>query len=354
MLTKELIERFFKNECTIEEQEQVMNFFKSNPDLFEKHLDENEWQRFEASDRLDPDLSGKIRQKVQNSTYKRKTIVRSFLKIAVAASVLLMLVLGVIHLNKNRENLGETISKDPQTLSSQLIQKTNSTHSSLTLIMTDGSSIELEPNSTIGYHEPLVVNGKRIVELTGQASFRVAKDKTRPFIVFADGIATTALGTEFTIRAFDSSKTISVALHEGKVVVNSAELFNKKLQKEYFLLPGDVLIYNKTNLFASIRRAGSGTKQLVAAATDRQKNAVVKRPDWYTFKSAPLAEVFNQLSSYYQIDIYYYPDEINRRYYTGKIEKTDSLEAILKDIALLNRLTIAKENGKYLIQKKIN
>jgi transmembrane sensor len=353
MLTKELIERFFKNKCTLEEQEQVMNFFKSNPDLFEKHLNEKDWENFETPQRLNPALSRKLRHKVQNNTYRRKTIVRPITKIAVAASIVLVLTLGLTYFKRNSTQLAHTTIQDPKTLSPQFIQKTNTTDRTLALIMTDGSLVQLEPNSTISYHEPFIVEGKRIIQLTGQASFKVAKDKTRPFTVFADGIATTALGTQFTIRAFDNSNIISVALHEGRVVVNSSELINNKLEKNYFLLPGDVFVYNKTSLLASINRTGSDNIQMVAAATDRQKNGVVRRPEWYTFKSASLAEVFNQLSIYYQVDIYYYPDEIKRHYYTGKIEKTDSLETILNDIALLNRLIVAKDNGKYLIQKKI-
>ena len=52
------------------------------------------------------------------------------------------------------------------------------------------------------------------------------------------------------------------------------------------------------------------------------------------------------------MEIYYYPEEMKNRYYSGKIERMDSLETILNDIALLNRFTITKKDGAYFIRKK--
>jgi transmembrane sensor len=59
---------------------------------------------------------------------------------------------------------------------------------------------------------------RRIRLLAGQAFFRVAGDKQRPFVVTAGGHTVTALGTVFDVNLDD--KRISVTLVEGRVTVS--------------------------------------------------------------------------------------------------------------------------------------
>ena len=352
MVTQELIERFFRGECPSEEQELVLDFFKANPEEFEKYFDENEWENFEAKEKMDPVLSRKLYDKVKSKTLKRKSVIRPIFRTAVAASIVLMIVLGWLLLKKQSGDFANG-PKQVANVHPKLMQRTNITDKVIALKLEDGSTIELEPASTVKYYQPLVVNGRRNIQLIGQASFKVAKDKTKPFTVYADGIATTALGTVFTVKAFDTSNVISVTLYEGKVVVKSSDSVITKFKNDFLLLPGDEFVYTKSTSVAIVQHSSVNKDNgMVAAATDKELNRIVNRPEWYQFKSASLSEVFNQLSTYYQVPIYYYPDEVLNRYYSGKIEKTDSLENILRDIALLNQFTIIKKKGTYFIQKK--
>jgi transmembrane sensor len=68
---------------------------------------------------------------------------------------------------------------------------------------------ELKPN---GYR-----TSARIRLVAGQALFRVAKDKTRPFIVTAGDRTVTALGTAFDVRL--EAHKVEVTLLEGRVAV---------------------------------------------------------------------------------------------------------------------------------------
>jgi hypothetical protein len=62
--------------------------------------------------------------------------------------------------------------------------------------------------------------------------------------------------------------------------------------------------------------------------------------------------VFDQLSVYYQVDIYYYPSDVQNKYFSGKMRKTDTLESILNDIGLLNQLKIEKKEEHYIVSKQ--
>src|SRR5258708_33249973 len=78
---------------------------------------------------------------------------------------------------------------------------------------------------------------------------------------------------------------------------------------------------------------------------------VTKRPDWYRFQEQSLSEVLDQLSAYYRADIYYYPSDMENRYFTGRVGQNDFLEKIINAIGLLNHLTIVKQDSKFIIKE---
>jgi len=63
----------------------------------------------------------------------------------------------------------------------------------------DGSVVLLHPGSRLK-SPTAFIGDKRFVMLEGEAYFKIKKDPLRPFIVQADGIETTVLGTEFNIK----------------------------------------------------------------------------------------------------------------------------------------------------------
>ena len=193
------------------------------------------------------------------------------------------------------------------------------------------------------------MNGKRMVYLSGAAYFKVAKNKTKPFIVYTGSITTTALGTSFTIHAYEDRNIISVFLHTGKVVVQSADSVNKKLIKDMYLQPGDELFYNKQTYAASIH--SHNDKKHKPVKKNRAEKEIVYKPDWYKFNDQQLSEVLDQLSFYYQVNIDYKEADINNCYITAQFSNRDSLSSILHDIALLNHLTVDKRNDQYIIRK---
>ena len=356
MIMQELIYKFFRNECSEDEKKMVLEYFQTNPAEWDKYLNENEWEYFEVKDKMHPAFSKKIFNKVSGETFRKNNTSKNFAKIAVAASVILLIGLGWLLNNQADTQTNKqsqvTVSDIHSSVAPQLQERINTTAKTISVLLEDGSKIELGPKSNIKYYKPFVMNNKRIVYLTGRALFKVAKDKTKPFTVVSGDISTTALGTSFTVKSFSENNEISVALHEGKVVVKSADSLNRKLQKDIFLLPGDELIYNKNTMLASVNHNTPGD-QMVKANPSEKTNTTISKPDWYMFNGLSLSQVFDQLSEYYQVDIYYYPSDVRDKYFAARMEKTDSFDNILNDIALLNHLTINKKNGGYIIKKKI-
>jgi transmembrane sensor len=84
-----------------------------------------------------------------------------------------------------------------------------------TIRLSDGTRVELGYASTLrmrGFEA-----GRRELWLAGEATFDVAHDTTRPFVVHAGGATTEDLGTSFAIRAYGDDSPVQVLVMSGKV-----------------------------------------------------------------------------------------------------------------------------------------
>jgi transmembrane sensor len=82
-----------------------------------------------------------------------------------------------------------------------------------TVQLADGSTVELNARSTILVH--LTEHQRDLTLLEGQALFRVAKDKQRPFVVRAGDAQVRAVGTEFDVYRKATATVVTVV--EGRV-----------------------------------------------------------------------------------------------------------------------------------------
>lgn len=351
MINLELINKFFKNECTDDERRAVLEYFEINPDAWEKYFDEDEWERFETKDHMHPSFSKTLFNQISRETFKKNKKYQTILKIAIAASVILIAGFGWWMLMDQSSNKNiSTVSERVIVVEPRLMERVNTTDKPMTIALEDSSTVVLSPKSYIKFYEPLVFNSKRVIHLKGEAIFHVAKDKSKPFTVFSGDISTTALGTSFVINAFDDSKIISVKLFTGKVVIKSADSVHIKLAEDKYLLPGQELVYYKKSMLADVKSIKEN-KAIVKNKFGDNQGSVGEAPNWYTFDNQSLPIVFTQLQEIYNVHIDYLTEETRNMYFIGKFNKSDSLQNILKDIALLNHLSIKKVQNGYIIRK---
>jgi transmembrane sensor len=83
------------------------------------------------------------------------------------------------------------------------------------ITLADGSRLDLAPDSQVNTRFTLARRDVRLVR--GQAFFAVAHSAMRPFIVHANSLTVTAVGTEFDVRISPSSTAVTVG--EGRVTV---------------------------------------------------------------------------------------------------------------------------------------
>ncbi|QWP77047.1 FecR domain-containing protein [Lysobacter sp. K5869] len=133
---------------------------------------------------------------------------------AIAASVMVFGLLGAIGLNLG--NSWRMVGDARDALAGNVYRTGVGQRESF--VLDDGSTITLNTDSRVSTHYR---DGLRAVTLErGQALFKVAKDRSRPFVVTAGGRQVTALGTEFDV--YLSPRAFEVTLLEGRVTVTRA------------------------------------------------------------------------------------------------------------------------------------
>jgi transmembrane sensor len=156
----------------------------------------------------------------------------------------------------------------------------------------DGTIVSLQPGGEVSY--PEVFDDKREVFLSGEAFFEVAKDASKPFLVYTNEVTTKVLGTSFLIKAYQQEKEIVVSVKTGKVsVYTQPSKNNEELQREIVLTPNQQVIYN--------RNENLTVKKLVD-----EPQVVVQQPSKKTtYTDAPVIEILQALEERYGVDIQY-------------------------------------------------
>jgi transmembrane sensor len=186
------------------------------------------------------------------------------------------------------------------------------------LILPDGSKVWLNAVSSIRY--PTAFIGKeRTVEITGEAYFEIAKDKSRPFKVLVGststngGMEVAVLGTHFNINAYSDEPVIKTTLLEGSVKVT-------RDTRSTVIRPGEQTQLNSTGALKVIRDADV-------------EEALAWKDGLFEFNDADLQGILRQLMRWYDVDVEY-QGVIPHRYFTAVISRDKTLTGVLEILKL--------------------
>jgi len=357
-ITDDLVEKFLSGKCTAAEAAMVSAYLRDNPD--EQYL-LREYEQAESETPLpegyreemlafitEQTVGSKKEAEAEVEVMPRIGRVRHFWKWAAAVAVVILVFKGWSYLQPSRKVAGQQLAAYHAPEASW-IEKYNHGKAALLLTLPDSSKVRLLPGARMRYRTSFGRNDQRDVEVTGKAFFDVAKKLNMPFTVYSEGLQTRVLGTSFEVNANPYSDKIKIKLLTGKVLVSLEGGPDVRGQKDYYLSPGEELVFSKSTRDVAI----NSPEKHAAGATVAQAHPVKADTisNWYMFNNQSLADVFDQLSAIYNVEIDYSRQEIRNLYFIGKLEKKDSLVEIIQDIALLNHLTVTSLNGKYIIKK---
>ncbi|SEW53921.1 FecR family protein [Chitinophaga arvensicola] len=192
------------------------------------------------------------------------------------------------------------------------------------ITLPDSSVVILNSGSTLTW--PQRFRGKhRNISVNGEAFFDVTP-QTAPFIITGPHLQVKVLGTSFVVTDSSNIEKPKVSVKTGSVAVTAATVVQQLRENEELVYEnGAINIYKQTEV-----NTGWTSKKL-------------------QFNESALAEVFGEMEKIYGIKIKTANRAIRDEKFTGAFEETDTVDDILKVIALSYRLTIHKDKDGTIV-----
>ena len=181
------------------------------------------------------------------------------------------------------------------------------------LVLSDGTKVFLNADSELKYPVEFS-DGKRIVDLKGEAYFEVHKDSLRPFVVRVNGAEVTVLGTSFNVNTYGDDGQIYTTLVNGAVRVSSV----KNGQAEV-LKPGMQSVMNVQSGLLTVRKVDV-------------EPYVAWREGRFVFRAMTLDLIMRQLQRWYDFEVFYQNSELKDYEFRGVIKRDMDLDKVLSVI----------------------
>lgn len=291
-----LLKRYRSGQCTPEEIARVEAWFDS----------------FEDRQPVTPEMTDAANEAVtavmKQLFPRRRTF--SFTRLSVAASALLLLAAGLFFLLKGRQ-------RTPVPVTFSEINTGSGERKKLTL--PDGTVLTMNAHSSLKIPSDFGKQ-KRELFLSGQGTFEVVSNVSRPFIVHTGKVQTIVLGTSFDVRAYPGDKELQVAVLNGKVKVETGE---KVLAAS--VTQDQVLTYNEQRDSHQLKNGNAG-------------EIAGWRANWFFFEQASIAEIAQLLERQYNVRITLTGTTKKSCRYTLQL-KNEPIENALRLLAQLSGIT---------------
>lgn len=265
---------------------------------------------------------------------------------AAAAMLLLVAGLGVWFVSRPAQP-EPTLAQQQHTPHWHLTHHTNQTKIPRRLGLADGSTLTLQPGSSVSYYEPFG-QSSRDISMSGDVLYAVAKDPAHPFTVLAEGITTTALGTQFRVQT-TARHRVSVRVLEGRVVVRATPASGLTMTDTY-LKPGQQLNVDTQSArlpVSALRDVPPPPKVPLQPV----RPLVRIDPPGLAFAKEPLETVLSRVSQRYNVPIDFDPADVQGLSFSGSFAGGDSLRVVLKAICLTNNLSFTQETNRVIVRR---
>ena len=318
---KQLFEKYLAGNATAEERESLLR---------QLHADEQlgGWLRADI-EYTEGGMPEPIRERILNNVYartQRPLISRRCWSIAAVMLILIISgALGWTLFGIQNQNQKSQIT-DHQ---SPIIVTTGMGEHSRVLFP-DGTALTLNAQTTVRYD---FSDGKRQVSIDGEAFFEVARDTLHPFVVTANDMTVTCLGTSFDVRNYADEGNISVVLRDGKVRVNAHEA-------DVTMEPGSRVVMDRENTALSKH-------------TVKPSDYIAWLNDEIRYNNQTLEEIAAELSRNYNINLVITSDELKQERFTGYLGHA-SLRNILDVLCLASNVGyhVDNETTVYIYPRK--
>lgn len=192
----------------------------------------------------------------------------------------------------------------------------------------DGSVIFLNASSSITYPTRFVGN-ERKVEMSGEAYFEIAHNKTMPFRVASRGQTVEVLGTHFNITAYADENITRTTLLEGSVKIATDS-------ESKILKPGE-------------QAQLSGNRLKITSDADLE-DVIAWKNGYFKFNES-LESIMAKISRWYDVDVEYRVKPASDLTFSGKISRSRDISGILKMLEYTGDVHFKLEGRKIIVTK---
>jgi transmembrane sensor len=197
-----------------------------------------------------------------------------------------------------------------------------------TVPLADGSRIELNTDTKV---RAALEETERAVWLDrGEAYFEVAKDASRPFVVYAGDRKITVLGTKFSVRR--QGDRVVVAVAEGKVRLDSV----RRQKPPAVVTGGDVVIAN------------AAATLVTPKSLERVESELAWRRGLLMFDKASLVEAAAEVNRYNRKKLVVEDETAAAIRITGSFE-AENVDAFARLLREAFGLSVVEEDGEIRI-----
>ncbi len=315
----DLLKKYFSNNCSADEVEEIVLWFKNNAGgVNGRTILKRLWDEIEESEVKKvnfENLLDKIHHRINIENSKKKfsgnksiiNKVQPFIILLTKVAAILfipMLLASLYYYNKSNIALNQE----------QIYSKITSPNGSRTSFeLPDGSKVWLNNGSSLRF--PIQFTGEyRILELSGEAYFDIAHNSKMPLVVRTGDLQVMVYGTKFNVMAYPEDENIAVTLQSGSI---SLQKLNKDhTQSLIKLKPNQHAIFNKKH---------------------QELSYMDIKPDKFTswkdgkliFIDDPIDVIMSRLERWYNVDIELKDEGLSKYTYTATFTD-EQLEQVLK------------------------
>ncbi|MEE4117118.1 MAG: FecR domain-containing protein [Marinilabiliaceae bacterium] len=186
----------------------------------------------------------------------------------------------------------------------------------------DGSLMYVNSETVVEYYVPFE-DGQREISVSGEVCLEVKKDSLHPFRVKTDDYTVQVLGTTLNVSAYpDDDYTITTLVSGSLEITDAAENNSKRI----VLDPDQQLVFDKTTEQTEIRTVDADTYTAWTRG-------------FFIFEDETLYSIFNKLERWYDIKVFFFSEEAENEYFTGKLPRFDNLGEILE---IINQVSLSE------------
>lgn len=213
----------------------------------------------------------------------------------------------------------------PPALAEKTIEVTAGQGSRKTLFLPDGTMVRLNGGSRLRYDSNMQWKETRVVTLSGEAWFDVARDKDHGFIIHTDKIAIKVLGTAFNVKAYPQDRVTETTLMHGSIELT----VNSKPYQKIILKPRE-----KFALIDDIQEPPAPVKLIVQdiVPVEVKDKEYIKEISWvednFVFQNETLEELAPGMERWFNVRIQIDNPQIGALHFTGIFHKETIEQAL--------------------------